>query len=154
MQRDLERTRIDNAPKSAATYNALFELATTVLDPVIDYFGGIKLTYAFASPAVTRHIKVRIEPKLDQHASCEVNTRGAPICPRLGAAVDFLVEYEDMYEVAKWIAEHCAYDRIYLYGKDRPIHVSVGPERSRDVYELAQSGARRVPRRITLLPDS
>ena len=145
-----ERTRVDNVPKSPDTYNALFELATKVLDPVIDYFGGIKLTYGFASPALTRHIKGRIEPKLDQHASCEVNTRGMPICPRLGAAVDFLVEYEDMYEVARWIAESCAFDRMYLYGRDRPIHISVGPEQSREVYELAERSARRVPRRITL----
>jgi hypothetical protein len=145
-----ERTRVDNTPQSADTYNALFELATNVLDPVIDYFGGIKLTYGFASLALTRNIKGRIEPKLDQHASCEVNTRAAPICARRGAAVDLLVEYENMYEVAKWIAEHCSYDRIYLYGKDRPIHVSVGPERSREVYELAKRGTRRVPRRITI----
>ena len=148
-----ERTRVDNTPKSPDTYNALFELATNVLDPVIDYFGGIKLTYGFASPALTREIKGRIEPQLDQHASCELNTRGAPICPRLGAAVDFLVEYEDMYEVARWIAENCAYDRIYLYGKDRPIHVSLGPEQSREIFELASRGARRVPRRLTLQKD-
>jgi DNA phosphorothioation-associated putative methyltransferase len=144
-----ERTRVDNTPKSADTYNALFELAKNVLDPVIDYFGGIKLTYGFASRALTRDIKGRIEPKLDQHASCEVNTRGAPICPRLGAAVDFLVEYEDMHDVASWIADNCAYDRIYLYEKDRPIHVSVGPQQSREVYEMVTIGTRRVPRRST-----
>ena len=67
-----------------------------------------------------------------------MNTRGAPICPRLGAAVDFLVEYEDMYEVAKWITENCAYDRIYLYGKDRPIHVSHGPAESRGISNVSK----------------
>ena len=56
------------------------------------WFGAIKLTYGFASPALTRQIKGRIDPKIDQHASCEVTTRGAPVCPRFGAAVDFLVE--------------------------------------------------------------
>jgi hypothetical protein len=31
-----------------------------------------------------------------------LNTRGKPICPRLGAAVDFLVPYESTLEVAQW----------------------------------------------------
>jgi hypothetical protein len=33
------------------SYNALVELAEHVLDPVIDYFGMIRLTYGFCSPA-------------------------------------------------------------------------------------------------------
>jgi hypothetical protein len=148
VRRDLGTDPVDNTPKSPDTYNALFELATNILDPVIDYFGGIKLTYGFASPALTRDIKGRIEPKLDQHASCELNARGTLVCSRLGAAVDFLVEYEDMYEVARWIAENCEFDRIYYYGKDRPLHVSAAPVQSRAVFELKATGTRHVPRRI------
>jgi DNA phosphorothioation-associated putative methyltransferase len=145
-----EQTRIDNVPKSPDTYNSLFELATEVLDPVIEYFGAIKLTYGFASPALTRHIKERIEPKLDQHASCELTSRGTAICARKGAAVDFLVEYEEMYEVAKWIAANCRFDRMYLYEPDRPIHISVGPDQLREVYLMKSRGSRRVPRRMRL----
>ena len=122
-----ERTRVDNTPKSPDTYNALFDLATNILDPVIDYFGGIKLTYGFASTALTNAIPGGIAPKLDQHAACEAGPRGSSICARKGAAVDLLVEYEDMRDVAQWIAAHCAFDRLYFYGNDRPIHVSYGP---------------------------
>ena len=45
-------------------------------------------------------------------------------CPRLGAAVDFIVDDEDMIEVAQWIVSNVVFDRMYLYGVDRPIHIS------------------------------
>jgi hypothetical protein len=142
-----EKMRVDNTPSSPHTYNALFDLATNLLDPVIEYFGGIKLTYGFASQALTRDIKARIEPRLDQHASCEVTERGKVICERRGAAVDFLVEYEDMADVVKWISTNCRFDRIYFYGTDRPIHVSYGPAMSHQIFQLREVNGRRVPRR-------
>jgi len=145
-----ERTRLDNTPRSPDTYNALLELAVNVLDPVIDYYGGIKLTYGFASPALTAHINRGIAPRIDQHAACEVGIRGASICPRQGAAVDFLVEHEDMREVAKWIADNCRFDRLYLYGSDRPLHVSYGPDLSGEAFELNTFGGKRVPRKLKL----
>src|SRR6202034_94799 len=67
-----ERLRVDNTPRSPETYNALVDLAIHLLDPVIDYFGSVVLTYGFASKALTKHIKYRIEPAIDQHSSCEI----------------------------------------------------------------------------------
>lgn len=144
------RDRPNNQPKSPETFNALCDLARAVLDPVIDYYGSIKLTYGFASPALTRRIESGIAPHLDQHASCEASRTGRPVCERLGAAVDFLVEYEDMREVARWIASNCAFDRLYFYGSDRPIHVSVGPQHTREMFELVDMAGRRVPRKLQL----
>ena len=141
--------RVDNTPRMPDTYNALHGLATQILDPVIDYFGMIKLTYGFASPCLTRHIKTRIEPRLDQHAANEFTRGGKPVCPRGGAAVDFIVENEDMLEVAKWIKENCAYDRIYYYGPDRPIHVSYSTSQARQAYEMHTISGRRIPRKLT-----
>jgi hypothetical protein len=146
------RLQPDNLPKSPESFNALCDLARSVLDPVVEYYGSLKLTYGFGGPALTRHIAASIAPHLDQHAACEAGRGGRHICKRLGAAVDFLVEYEDMREVAEWIAANCNFDRIYLYGSDRPIHVSVGPERTREVYELVQAGNRRVPRKVIFKP--
>jgi hypothetical protein len=79
----------------------------------------------------------------------EVNSRGALICERGGAACDFLVEFEDMEIVAAWIMENLPFDRLYFYGKNRPIHLSYGPQQSRLAYEMieSKSGA-RVPRRL------
>ena len=93
----------------------------------------IKLTYGFASPELNRNIPARIAPKIDQHAAHEINRRGNLVCSRLGAAVDFLVEYESMLEVAQWIVKHCSFDRLYFYADDRPIHVSTSSENTMSV---------------------
>jgi DNA phosphorothioation-associated putative methyltransferase len=141
-----ERTKVENTPHLAESFNALYDLATRVLDPIVEYFGAIKLTYGFAGPPLTRQISGGIAPTLDQHAASEANARGRRICSRGGAAVDFLVEYEDMREVADWIADHLPYDRLYYYGPNRPIHVSFGPEHSRSYIDIEEREGRRLPR--------
>jgi hypothetical protein len=52
-----------------------------------------------------------------------------------------------MLEVAKWIVQSLPFDRLYYYGKDRPVHVSFGPDQSRMAIQLIvnASGA-RLPR--------
>lgn len=139
----------DNTPQAPETYNAICDLAVHILDPVIEYFGAIELTYGFAGRALTRKITRGIAPELDQHASCEVKIGGQPICDRLGAAVDFLVRDEDMREVMTWISANCPFDRMYLYGADRPLHVSIGPQNSGAIYEMVKtSTTRQVPRLV------
>lgn len=118
------RLQLSNIPLNPDTYNALFDLCNLVLDPVIDYFGGINLTYGFSSPALSAKIDARIAPKLDQHAGHECNRLGMPVCDRLEAAVDFSVDDENMLEVAQWIVSNTPFDRLYFYGADRPLHVS------------------------------
>jgi DNA phosphorothioation-associated putative methyltransferase len=136
-----------NIPKMPETYNALYGLATQLLDPLIDYFGAIKLTYGFCSHELGQHIKERVAPTLDQHAGGERKPNGNLICSRSGVACDFLVEDEDMREVATWVTKNLPFDRLYFYGSDRPIHVSWSREPSFKAYEmhLANSG-RRLPR--------
>lgn len=142
------RTGLANLPRSLDSYRALRELAENILDPVIDWYGSVELTYGFCSPELARQIPGRIAPALDQHAAHELNRLGKPICPRLGAAVDFLVRDEDMFEVAQWITANTPFDRLYIYGRDQPIHVSWGPENKREVYEMvAGVGGKRMPRR-------
>jgi len=140
------RIGIPNLPLNPATYNALYDLCVNILDPVIDYFGSIRLTYGFASPALTSKIEGRIAPKLDQHASHECNRLGKPICDRLGAAVDFIVDDENMLEVAHWIVQNTQFDRLYFYGADRPIHISFSesPAAKVTVMRLSAQG-RQVP---------
>lgn len=146
-----KQTKIANLPLKAASYNALYELATKLLDPVIDYFGSIRLTYGFCSQELSKHIHSRIAPKLDQHAAHEVGKNGTPICDRLGAACDFLIEDENMQEVANWIIANLPFDRLYFYAEDRPIHLSFGPQNSRAAFRLVRtaSGA-TVPRRYEI----
>ena len=68
------------------------DITIQILDPVIDYFGMIRLTYGFCSPELAKEIPSRIDPKRDQHAAHELNRLRNPVCSRLGAAVDFIVE--------------------------------------------------------------
>jgi DNA phosphorothioation-associated putative methyltransferase len=147
-----QETRIVNLPRNPDTYNALYALTARVIDPIIDYFGMVKLTYGFCSSELAKAIPARIAPKLDQHASHECSRVRQPICDRLGAAVDFLIEDEDMVEVAKWIAENLSFDRLYLYGPNRPIHVSYGPQMLHQVIIMAagKKANKCVPKAISL----
>ncbi len=143
--------RIDNRPGQRASYEALERLAETVLDPVIDRFGPCVLTYGFSSPALSKAIRRGIAPRLDQHAASELNRGGKRICSRVGAAVDFFVEGASTLTIAKWIVSTCAFDRLYFYGPDRPVHVSVGPDESRQVVVMGtRADGRPIPRVYSL----
>ena len=138
-----QRTGIANLPKELDTWNALYDLSANVLDPVIDYFGMIKLTYGLCSPELGKHITRSIAHKLDQHASFERKRNGQYVCDRLGAAADFIVEDEDMEEVARWLIENTAFDRLYFYGKDRPVHVSFSSNPTQQSYKVIETNPRR-----------
>ena len=142
---------INNFPKNVETYNALHDLATYILDPIIDYFGAIRLTYGLCTAELGRHIDKRVAHELDQHAAFELKRNGRFICKRLGAACDFIVDDEDMKEVARWITQNLPFDRLYFYGKESPLHVSFGPSHSRTAVQMIsnETGV-RVPRRLKL----
>lgn len=138
------RLKLRNIPLRPETYNALYDLATQILDPVVEYFGSIRLTYGFCGPELGKHIHSRVAPKLDQHASWEVSRAGKLICERGGAACDFIVADEDMLEVAEWIRRELLFDRLYVYGPSLPLHVSAGPGQSRSAYRMSLSATGRL----------
>jgi DNA phosphorothioation-associated putative methyltransferase len=147
-----QSTGLENCPKQPDSYTALYDLATYIIDPVIEYYGMIQLTYGFCSHELGKHIKKQVAPKLDQHAAHELNTKNNLICQRLGAAIDFIIEDENMREVADWIAKNTPFDRLYFYGEDRPIHVSYGPDQKREYIDLVVTETgRQVPRKRSLL---
>lgn len=140
----------DNVPRAADTFAAMRALCAAVLDPGVDQFGRLDLTYAFASARLTRHISGRIHPPLDQHAGHELDGAGQPICPRLGLACDFLVPGVDGRLVARWIIEKTKFDRLYFYEPHLPLHVSVGPDSARQIVHMRRGpSGRRVPRKVT-----
>lgn len=130
---------------SEESKKSLEDLSRNILLPINNQFGFLKITYGFTSPALVRLIRKDsakgTSPNLDQHASCEQNNRGNEICSRVGAACDFIVPNKqmEMYEVARWIIKNLPFDRMYLYGKDRPIHISYGPENKRFVQMMHES---------------
>jgi DNA phosphorothioation-associated putative methyltransferase len=140
------RERVPNAPRNPDSYTALLRLTRAILEPTIDYFGMIKLTYGFCGASLARRIKGGIAPALDQHAAHELNSKGRMICTRQGAACDFVVEDEDMWDVARWIHENTPVDRIYFYGSDRPIHVSYSNLPSGQLIKMIPNrNGRRIP---------
>ncbi|MDH4478675.1 MAG: DNA phosphorothioation-associated putative methyltransferase [Rhodoferax sp.] len=147
-----QRLGLRNIPLNPLTYNAIHHLAVSLVDPVVEYFGAIRLTYGFCSSDLAKHIDERIAPKLDQHASHECNRLGKPLCNRLGAAVDFFVEDENMLEVAQWIVQNCVFDRIYYYGADKPLHVSLAETVSRQITLMlpAKQGGQRIPKTLSV----
>jgi DNA phosphorothioation-associated putative methyltransferase len=139
---------VPNLPRSPSSYLALRELAENIIDPVIEYFGAIELTYGFCSNELRHHIKARIAPKLDQHCAHEQNSKGELICNRKGAAIDFLVSDENMLEVVKWISQSLNFDRMYFYGTDRPIHVSYSDKPAGENSSINTTSSRRLLPRI------
>lgn len=139
---------LDNLPREPESFNALYDLACHVLDPVIEYFGMVKLTFGFCSPELATKIEGRIAPKLDQHAAHERNRQGHVICDRRGAACDFLVVDGDMAEVVEWMIANVNFDRIYFYGRDRPVHVSYSQRPTQQVIDMEKlPNGKQVPRR-------
>lgn len=140
-----------NTPSSSSEL-ALAELTNNILLPLSEKFGAITITYGFTSPELNRFIQrnssAGTAPALDQHACCEQNSKGSSICKRAGAACDFWVQgFEfNMHEVALYICQHLPFDKLYFYGRHRPIHVSVAsqPLRHLQVMQQSQSG-RRIP---------
>jgi hypothetical protein len=146
-------TGIQNLPKQPDSYTALYELAKNVLDPVIEYFGMIQLTYGFCSHELAKHIPARIAPKLDQHAAHELNSKKNSICERLGAAVDFIIEDENMNEVAEWIMQNTPFDRLYFYCDNRPIHVSYSSEPKGECVDMFANKTGKLVPKIRRVPN-
>ena len=142
------RVRVPNLPQQPETWAALQGLAKGILDPVIEEFGPVEVTYGFASRALTRHVPGRIDPSRDQHAGHELRPDGKPVCSRRGQAADFVTSSVCSGRVAAWIVTHLLFDRLYFYGPERPLHVSMGPENARAIVVMVEGpSGRRIPRR-------
>jgi len=142
--------RLDNIPKQEKTYIWLKKLAITILDPLVQRFGVIQLTYGFSSEALVDEIKKNplpgIQPDIDQHASFELNQAGDRICARGGAACDIFSEKITAKKLALWIMNHCDFDKIYFYGDRRPLHVSISEEMSGKIFLMKKiDGNKKIP---------
>lgn len=149
----LSYPHIDNTPNEQSI-RAINDLCSNVLLPIENKFGETFITYGFTSQKLLKQIKKlnpsHIAPNLDQHASYEVNARSKVVCGRGGAACDiFVAGFENnMYEIAIWVADNLPFDRMYLYGEKRPIHISYGPDNSRFIQSMiTKNNGRRFPGR-------
>lgn len=144
--------RIDNLPLRDETWDGIASLARELLDPLRETFGSVEITYGFAAPPLTRHIRARISPPHDQHAGSELNRLGARICSRGGQACDLRVPGVSSVDVARWAHGKLPIDRMYLYGSDRPLHLSYGPEAARYVCAMVRGQRGLIPREVSRSP--
>ena len=127
----------ENNPLNTQSVEVLQQLCDNILTPLQKQFGEVSITYGFTTLALLKYIKKScpgdMAPELDQHAAFELNSRNNRICKRDGAACDIYVEgYENqMHLIAQYVINELPFDRLYYYGKDRPIHISFGPDHSR-----------------------
>jgi hypothetical protein len=143
---------ISNKPKSTDTIQALELLVSEILIPIECEFGDLKVTYGFTSSELAAYIRKNASagtaPSLDQHSSCEHNQRSNKVCERGGSACDFIIENESMADVTRFITKYLNFDRIYYYGANRPIHVSVNNVPSRHLQLMSKNAeGRRFPSR-------
>jgi len=135
------------------TMPALQALAEIILDPVIEHFGreNFKLTYGFCSAdlkkylarkdSVTGEKNGKVAPEIDQHMAHERKRNGKYQCERVGASCDFLVKGIPSNQVVGWIvAQALAFDSLYFYGAENPLHISYGPAHKRDIWAFLESG--------------
>ena len=142
--------RVDNIPQQTKTFESIAYLANTILDPVYEKFGALNLTYGLCSHNLQKHIKKNVAPNLDQHAGSELNSKGNLICPREGFAVDFKVENITTDNIARYIVENLQFDRLYFYGRNRPVHVSATTAKScKNIVVFNNSAIRRTPQNMT-----
>ena len=146
-----KETQVKNIPEQAATLVDICLLARSILDPLHEQFGSLELTYGFCSQLLSKHIKSRISPKLDQHAGSELNSAGNRICERGGMAVDFIVRGLSSLVVAKWIISNLDFDRLYFYGEDKPLHISANSyQPKKQIVLMLEKNDRRVPKTISM----
>ncbi len=131
--------RVSNLPTQPETWIGIQRLALDLLDPLVDHFGPLELTYAFAGPALTRNIKLRIAPTLDQHAGSELRKDGHLVCLRAGQAADFKVAGTTAAELEAFIALKVPFDRLYVYEGSDTVHCSVGPDHSRQIVHMIRA---------------
>ena len=148
--RTVRNLNVDNRPLQSSSYLALEDLAINILDPIKEQFKLVKLTYGFASHNLVKLIPRAIAPKIDQHSSFELNSKGNLICDRGGAAVDLFVPGLDSLKLADWISANIPFDRLYYYGSEKSIHVSYTNAGKRLKYLMASNDrtGRLIPRKV------
>jgi hypothetical protein len=146
--------QIDPYPQNEQeTIPALVALHQHIIDPVIDQFGRDRfhLTYGFCSTDLQRWLHRKdpttgkkygkVSPDRDQHMGHELRRNGRYYCDRLGAACDFQIREMSANDLVQWIQEQrLPFDSLYVYGSDRPIHISYGPQHKQAIWTFTASG--------------
>lgn len=140
---------LSNIP-SADSKLYLEMLIAEILIPTERKFGALTITYGFTSSQlaayIAKHCAAGTAPQLDQHAASELNSKNNEISKRSGSACDFIVANHSMAEITRFIVKYLNFDRLYYYGDDRPIHVSISDTPVKHLQIMCESSSgRRYP---------
>lgn len=120
-----------NIPATQESTIALEYLLLEILLPINSAIGKPVITYGFTSFSLKKYIQryspSGTSPDLDQHSAFEKNSVGKQICSRGGAACDLFIKDVSSSDIVRYIVKTLNYDRLYYYGDDRPLHVSIHP---------------------------
>ncbi|MDT0628066.1 hypothetical protein [Alteromonas sp. W364] len=141
---------IDNNPQNQESITALELMISDILIPLETAFGSFNITNGFVSSKlklfIGKYSPAGTAPQLDQHSASEANKAGKLICERGGSACDIIFDKVPSSEVVRYIVKRLNYDRIYFYGDQRPIHVSVSKEPIQHLQVMKESNnGRRFP---------
>jgi hypothetical protein len=145
---------IHNHPESDESLSSIIMMTEKILMPILKSLGEIEISYGFTSTELTKYIQKNSSqgtyPPIDQHSSYEKNSAGGQICKRGGMACDFIVkgQQDNVPQIIQFIVSNLDYDKIYYYGNNRPLHVSVNskPEKHLQIMNLSENG-KRIPGR-------
>ncbi|HNH47294.1 MAG TPA: hypothetical protein PKY30_09665 [Myxococcota bacterium] len=147
---------LENRPLQPETWEAIRHMEELLLQPLFHHVGPFHISYGFAGPTLLRAIRAQaflegrnpqIAPHLDQHCGYERSRSDRRICTRDGLAVDLRVPDRSSDDVAAWIIKNLPFDRLYLYGPDRPLHLSWAPQPLGQVVRLTKGpSGRLIPR--------
>ena len=143
---------ISNVPRQTKTYFFMRKFANEILEPCLQRFGNVNITYGFCDHSLAKEIKKRtgsIYPPLDQHAGMELNKNQQLICSRGDLLLIFHCLPTSSKTLADYIVSELNFDRLYFYGNDRPVHVSVNEKPVRKIVLMKARKLRVVPQRIT-----
>jgi len=104
-------------------YATLGKCVASILDPVMDYFGGLELTgIAWTGTNCRNHTA---SSSAEYGIGAPAHVFNAVLRGRKGLAVGFVIPDESMLEVASWIAEGCQFNRMVVAGDHNSLTVGV-----------------------------
>ena len=138
-----------NKPIAEDSKAALESMVHQILLPLKRQLGTPSITYGFTSFTLKSYIQKLsssgTSPSLDQHSAYEKNSAGKQICSRGGAACDFYIKGVSTSDIVRLIVNQFNFDRIYYYGDDRPLHVSIhltDPQHHLQLMNVSENGRR------------